>query len=197
MDNRDPVFESDRYVFYTGTPDDKVDRFDPAANPEYRFLAALEPCTQGWRWTAIAIVEAEDQSEAAEVAGRITAPPDPVDETADPKGRGAKALRRTKHFKFFGFARIRVQGNMVDEVLEKIDDKTMGYSGSASVQGKFQILVELGGDTPDEVCERLTALASIAGVTGAESARVTGSQYFYRPPGKPGKKYRVGDVEED
>jgi hypothetical protein len=161
------------------------------ANPEYRFLADLEPCTDGWGWTAFAIVET-DLYRLAEVADRITAPPDPVDDTATPTKFGSKVMRRTKHFPYFGFARLQVEQRRANEVLHAINESsTDGYSGSAMVKGKFRIIVELGAEAPREVCERLTALAEVPGVIGVEGARVTGDEYFYRP-----SKRTVGAPEE-
>lgn len=181
----------DVYVFYTETSN-KVPSFDPDANPDYRFLADLEPCTDGWRWTALSIIELDDLLLLREAAERITVDPDPPDETAKPVKHGQRVLRRTKHYPYFGFARLKVERRRVDEVLLAINDETtQGYSGSALVQGKFQILVELGGATPDEVCERLQALGGVPGVIGVEAARVTGNEYYYRP-----SKRRVGEAED-
>jgi hypothetical protein len=205
MDEGDPVLDpslsafekaalgKDSYVFYKETSD-KVGPFDPIQNPEYRFLADLEACTDGWRWTAFAIIEVDDMLQLSEVANRIIAPPDPVDETAKPVKYGARVMRRTKHYKYFGFARLHVQRRRVDEVLLAINEATTpGYSGSAAVTGAFQIIVELGSDEgPDEVCQRLQALGDVPGVTNVEGARVTGSQYYYK-----GLKREVGVAEED
>jgi hypothetical protein len=204
MDEGDPVLDAslsafekaalgkDSYVFYTDTSD-KVGPFDPDQNPEFRFLADLESCTEGWRWTAFAIIEVEDMMQLSTAANRIIVPPDPVDETAKPVKYGARAMRRTRHYKYFGFARLHVQRGRVDEVLTAInEDTTPGYSGSAAVTGKFQIIVELGADTPDEVCAALQALGDVSGVTNVEGARVTGPQYYYKP-----LKRDVGVEEED
>jgi hypothetical protein len=207
MDEGDPVLDprlsafekaalgKDSYVFYEDTSD-KVGPFDPEQNRDFRFLADVEPCTEGkppWRWTAFAIIEVEDMLELSTAANRIIAPPDPVHETAKPVKYGARAMRRTKHYKYFGFARLHVQRGRVDEVLTAInEDTTPGYSGSAAVTGKFQIIVELGADTPDEVCAALQALGDVSGVTNLEGARVTGPQYYYK-----GRKREVGVEEED
>lgn len=186
------ALSSDSYVFYTETSG-KVGTFDPKANPEYRFLADLEPCTEGWRWSALAIVEVGDLYELKEFADRITVPPDPVDETAMPTKFGPTVMRRTKHFRHFGFARLQVEPRRANEVLRAINETTTsGYSGSAMVRGRFRIIVELGSDeSPDEVCERLKALENVAGVVRVESARVTGAEYVYA-----GEKRKVGEPEE-
>lgn len=204
MDEGDPVLDpslsafekaargTDSYVFYTDTSD-KVGPFDPEQNHDFRFLADLEPCTEGWRWTAFAIIEVEDMLQLSTAANRIIAPPDPVDETAKPVKYGARVMRRTKHYKYFGFARLHVQRGRVDEVLTAInDDTTPGYSGSAVVTGRFRIIVELGAETPNEVCTRLQALGDVSGVTNVAGARVTGPQYYYK-----GLKREVGVEEED
>jgi hypothetical protein len=185
---------SDAYVFYTQTSG-KVDMFDPDTYPEYRFLADLEPCTDGWKWTAFAIVEVDELLDLPQVANKITAPPDPPDETATPTAFGPRAMRRTRHFRYFGFARLQVEPRRAEEVLRAInDDTTPGYSGSAMVRGKFRIIVELGSDeSHDEVCDRLKQLQVVPGVieNGVEAARVTGLEYYYRP-----RKQRVGEPEE-
>jgi hypothetical protein len=182
---------SDVYVFYTDTSD-KVGHFDPAQNPDFRFLADMEPCPGSpWRWTAFAVIEVADMLQLSTAANRIVAPPDPPDETAKPVKHGSKVLRSPPHFPCFGFARLRVQVGHASEVLDGIDGRT-GYSGSAIVSGKFQILVEMGSDNPDEVCDLLMGLAEIPGVTGVEAAQVTGELYYYRP-----RKRRVCRPEDE
>jgi hypothetical protein len=203
MDEGDPVLDPslsafekaalgrDSYVFYTDTSD-KVGPFDPEQNRDFRFLADLEPCTEGWRWTAFAIIEVEDMLQLSAAANRIIAPPDPVDETAKPVKYGARVMRRTKHYEYFGFARLHVPRRRMDEVLLAInEDTTPGYSGSAAVTGRFHIIVELGAEAPDEVCARLQALGDVSGVTNVEGARVTGQEYYY-----DGTKRPVGTAEE-
>ena len=203
MDEGDPVLDPslsafekaalgrDYYVFYTDTSD-KVGPFDPEQNRDFRFLADLEPCTEGWRWTAFAIIEVDDMLQLSPAANRIIVPPDPVDETAKPVKYGARVMRRTKHYEYFGFARLHVPRRRMDEVLLAInDDTTPGYSGSGAVTGHFHIIVELGAESPDEVCARLQALGDVSGVTNVEGARVTGQEYYYA-----GTKRPVGTAEE-
>jgi hypothetical protein len=181
----------DVYVFYTKTSN-KVPPFDPGANPDYRFLADLERCTDGWRWTAFSIIELEDLLQLREAAERITMDPDPPDETAKPVKYGQRVLRRTKHFPYFGFARLNVERRRVGEVLRAInEDTTPSYSGSALVQGRFEILVEVGADSPEAVCSEIEALRAVPGVKGVEGARVTGDEYYYRP-----RKRKVGEPED-
>lgn len=184
---------TDVYVFYTDTGD-VVDPFDPEKNSKYRFLANLEACpgSEGWRWSAIAIVESPNLYELPGLAdAALTGPSDPVDETAKPVKKGAKVLRSPPHFSNFGFARLRVEDDRANEVLNEIDNRT-GYSGSAIVSGKFEILVELGSEDAGEVCDLLMGLADISGVTGVEAAQVTGEVYYYRP-----RKRRVGRPEDE
>jgi hypothetical protein len=81
----------------------------------------------------------------------------------------------------------------VDEVLTAInDDTTPGYSGSAAVNGRFNIIVELGAEVEEDVCQRLTALGNVSGVTDVEAARVAGPQYYYN-----GLRRNVGEAEPD
>jgi hypothetical protein len=182
---------SDVYVFYTDTGD-VVAPFDPDKNREYRFLGNIEACSDGWRWSAVAVVESPNLYELRGLAdAALTGPSDPVDETAKPVKFGAKVLRSPPHFPNFGFARLRVEEGRAPEVLDEIDNRT-GYSGSALVSGMFEILVELGSDDPDEVCELLMALAEISGVTDVEAGQVTGDLYYYRP-----WKRRVGRPEDE
>ena len=195
MTEMDPVESAARspdvYVFYTDTGD-VVDPFDPERNSEYRFLANLEACSDGWRWSAMAIVESPNLYELRGLAdAALTGPSDPVDETAKPVKHGARVLRSPPHFPNFGFARLRVAKGSASAVLDEINDRA-GYTGSAMVSGKFEILVELGSDVPDDVCELLMALADISGVTGVEAARVNGDWYYYRP-----RKRRVGRPEDE
>jgi hypothetical protein len=208
---RDPG--RDWYVFYT-TESSKVEPFDaaPGVNPEFRFLADLEACpdTRDWRWGAFAIIEADDASSARQIGDRIAQPPDPVDEIAKPDRVGTRAMRRTKHFPHFGIARLRVAQGKVREVLDRLDtaDEPQGggtlpkgmreaLSGCASIgQGGFDVVVELGHNDRDKVCGLLMKLRRIEGVTNVEAALVTGEHYYYRPPNKPGKKYRVGTSED-
>ena len=184
---------SDVYVFYTDT-DDVVGPFDPTKNRDYRFLANLEPCSDGWRWSAIAVVESTNLYTLPGLAdAALTGPSDPVDETAKPVKYGAKVLRSPPHFPYFGFARLQVEEGRALEVLDAINDQTTpGYSGSALVSGTFQILVELGSEERGEVCPRLMDLAAIDGVTGREAGLVTGEWYYYRP-----RKRRVGRPEDE
>jgi hypothetical protein len=207
MDEGDPVLDprlsafekaalgKDSYVFYEDTTD-KLGHFDPEQNRDFRFLADVEPCTEGkppWRWTAFAIIEVEDMLELSTAANRIIAPPDPVRETAKAVKYGARVMRRSKHYEYFGFARLHVQRGRVDELLTAInDDTTPGYSGSAAVNGRFNIIVELGAEVEEDVCERLTALGNVSGVTDVEAARVTGPQYYYN-----GLRRNVGEAEPD
>ena len=193
MAEMDPVEQAARlpdvYVFFTATRG-MVDKFAPAGNPAFRFLADL----QGWRWTAMAIVEPLDLFELSVVAGRVmTSPDDPVDETAKPVTYGTEVLRHTKHFPHFAFARLRVEEGRALEVLEAVNAAD-GYAGSALVSGKFHILVEIGGDTPEELQANLGALGSgIGGITDKEVGLLAGEHYFYKPLGF----FTIGETEPE
>jgi hypothetical protein len=197
MAEMDPVESAARnpdvYVFYTDTGD-VVGPFDPETNPEYRFLANLEACpgSEGWRWSAVAIVESPNLYELCRFAdAALTGPSDPVDETAKPVAHGAKVLRSPPHFPNFGFARLLVERGRAREVLYRIDDSA-GYSGSAMVSGTFEIFVEIGSDAPEEVCELLIGLAGVPGVKDVQAGHVTGEWYYYRP-----RKRLVGRPEDE
>jgi hypothetical protein len=196
--NLDPVEKAaispDVYVFYEGTSD-LVGRFVPERNPEVRFLADM----QGWLWTAMAIVEINDLYELQPLVDRLLAgPEDPVDDSAKPVKYGAEVLRRTKHFPYFGFARLQVEVGKALDVLDAInDDSTPGYAGSALVAGRFRILVEIGGDTPDDLQVRLAAVGDgIDGISNKETGHLTGEFYYYRRPGGVIRKRRIGEQEE-
>jgi hypothetical protein len=182
----------DVYVCYRDTTD-LVAHFDPDEHSEYRFLANTEPCPDSdWSWSGLAIIEAQNLYELHGFADEaVIEQSDHVDETAKPVKFGAKVLRSPPHFPNFGFARLRVEEGRALEVLDAIDNRT-GYSGSALVSGKFEILVEMGSDDPDEVCGLLMALAEISGVIAVEAGQVTGELYYYRP-----RKRRVGRPEEE
>lgn len=182
---------SDVYVFYTDMGD-VVGPFNPDENPNYRFLANLEPCSDGWRWSAIAIVESPNLHELPGLADAVVADPsDGVDETAKPVKHGGRVLRSPPHSPNFGFARLRVDEGRASEVLYRIENST-GYSGSAMVSGTFEILVEIGSDDAAEVCGLLMALADVPGVIEVEAGQVTGEWYYYRP-----RKRRVGRPEDE
>jgi hypothetical protein len=171
---------SDVYVFYRGEMG-VVPGFVPGEHPKFRFLADMEACSESWPWSAFGIIEPDDLLEVRIVAEEVQwGPEDPPDETASTSKFGPRALRRTKHFPHFGFARLRVERGSAQEVLDAINDEsTPGYSGSALVRGKFDILVEIGGDSSEEVCDHLQALGDVAGVTDVTSGRVT--DHFYKP----------------
>jgi hypothetical protein len=194
--NLDPVEKAaispDVYVFYENTSD-LVDRFIPQENPKVRFLADME----GWLWTAMAIVEVDDLYELQPMVDRVLAgPQDPSDDSAKPVMYGSEALRRTKHFPYFGFARLQVVVGKAIEVLDAINNAP-GYAGSALVVGKFRILVEIGGDTPGELQARLAAVGDgIDGISDKETGQLKGEFYFYRRPGDVIRKRRIGEQEE-
>jgi hypothetical protein len=171
---------SDVYVFYRGDVG-VVGGFLPDEHPKFRFLADVEACSDGWAWSAFGIIEPDDLLEVRDVAEEIEGgPEDPPDETASTMKFGLLALRRSKHFPRFGFGRLRVERGQAQAVLDAInEERTPGYSGSALVRGKFDILVEIGGDSSEEVCDRLRALADVAGVTDVASGWVT--DHFYKP----------------
>jgi hypothetical protein len=182
----------DVYVFYKDTTD-LVGPFVPDKNPKYRFLANVEHCPDSaWSWSGLAIIEAQNLYELPGLADEaVIEQSDHVDETAKPVKFGAKVLRSPPHYPNFGFARLRVEEGRALEVLDAIDHSA-GYSGSALVSGMFEILVELGSDDPEEVCELLVGLAEISGVTDVVAGQVTGDLYYYRP-----RKRRVGRPEDE
>jgi hypothetical protein len=181
------VRNPDVYVFYTQTKG-LAERFNPVDNPEFRFVAD----TEGWPWSAFAIIRVPNLYDLPSVADRILgSPEDPVGDTAKPVKHGTDALRYTKHFPYFGFARLGVEEGRAEEVLQAIDRTTEGYSGSALVSGSFQLLVEVGAEREEDLSPRLEALGSVDGVVEPQTGRVTGTYYYL------GKKRRVGESEEE
>jgi hypothetical protein len=194
----DPVEKAaispDVYVFLEDTSD-LVGRFVPEKNPEVRFLADME----GWLWTAMAIVEITDLYELRPMVDRLLAgSQDPSDDTAKPVMYGPRVLRRTKHFPYFGFARLQVGVGKALAVLDAINDaSTAGYAGSALVAGQFRILVEIGGDTPDDLQARLAVVGDgIDGISDKDAGQLTGEYYYYRRTGEVIRKRRIGENEE-
>ena len=150
--------------------------------PTYRFLADLSPAP---RAGVDGVCDHRGRRTCWSFRGghRIIAPPDPVDETAKPVKYGAKVMRRTKHFQYFGFARLQVERGRVDEVLNAInDDTTPGYSGiGAGQRGSSRSSSSWVADTPDEVCERLQALGDgLRGHRAWKARRSRATQYYYR-----------------
>ena len=178
----------DVYVFYTGTNPELVDEFDPDANPQLRFLGSME----GWRYSAMAVVEVENLYDLPGVANGVpSSPDDPVEDAAKPVMYGPRVLRSSKHYPYFGFVRVSAEKGREVEVLRAIDeDSVSGYAASALVSGTFHILVEIGGDTLDEMRNNLAnGLEGIDGIVEQQGAEVVGL-YYYRPD-----KRMVGENE--
>lgn len=191
------VTSRDVYVFYTETSG--VVAAPKECPPGFRFFADMEGLSPGWLWSAMGVAElVEPQSlyDVKSVADRALAgPEDPVDDTEKPVMYGALVLRRTKHFPFFGFARLKVGVGKARQVLDAINDERFeGYNGSALVSGGkygFHVLVEMGGATGDEVRQLLEALRGVEGVSEAELGVVAGDEYCYE-----GQKRKVGESQE-
>lgn len=197
-DELDPVEQAvrnpDVYVFYTGTTG-RVEALNPDPNkdPEFRFLADLEPLTDGWSWSAMAIVKLGDLYDVKPVADRVLGGrDDTVDDAEKPAHPGERVLRRTRHFPHFGFARLRLAEGKALQVLNAVNKKNMaGYSGSALIAGgRFDMLAELGGATPGEMEQSLAALGDLEGVDEVQSGRVVG-EYYYE-----GTRRVIGESEE-
>lgn len=194
----DALRARDVYVYYSGTRE-LIKTLDPNPTkfPELRFLADIESGSEGEDWTAMAIVEVDSLYGLSSVADRLLAgPEDPVDDAEKPVLYGAAVLRRTKHFPFFGFARLKVDVGKARPVLEAID-AAQGYSGSALVSGgKFNALVELGGEEPEEVGQRLADLGGVPGVSGSLSGIVAGDEFYYGRTPAEARRRRIGQSEE-
>lgn len=189
------VTSRDVYVYVTETSGVVATKECPRG---YRFFAGTEPLSQGWLWSAIGILElAETESlyDLPPAADRaLDGPADPVDDTEKPVKYGTRVLRRTKHFPFFGFARLKAGIGKANQVLDAINDEIEGYNGSALVTGGkygFHLLVEMGGATRDEVRQRLEALLDVEGVSTAEFGIVAGVEYCYE-----GQKRTLGETQE-
>ena len=99
-------------------------------------------------------------------------PPDPADETAKPVKYGPSVMRRTKHFPYFGFARLHVHEGRVERgAAPRSTRHHARVQRIGAVSGDFQIIVEMGAEDPDEVCARLQALGEVPGVTNVEAGR--------------------------
>jgi len=200
VEGLDPVETASRcpdvYVCYEDTPREAgkvVGRYDGSNMPpgEFRFIADLDPLAGDWGWTAIAIFELPNLFKLTDVANRILLKP--VDPDASKATTfGTAVLRRTKHYPYFGFARVQTTRGDALNALRQIDELN-GYAGSALVSGTYSILVELGGETPDALSQAFSDLGAISG-TSHEGGQVVGT-YYYRPPDEDeGRFFEVGEA---
>lgn len=199
LEGLDPIEAAARcpdvYIFYEDTPREPgkvVGRYDEEGPPpeEFRFIADLDPVTDGWGWKAVGIFELPNLFKVTQVGNSILL--EPVDpDVSKPIKFGATVLRHTKHYPHFGLARVQVERGTAQDVLRQIDGLT-GNAGSAIVAGTYSILVELGGETQEELAQAFADLGAIPGVTH-EAGQVVG-RYYYRPPGHShGEFHEVGE----
>jgi hypothetical protein len=94
---------------------------------------------------------------------------------------GPLQIRWTKQYAFSAFVLVWTDRGAKDRVLERISESTVpGYNGSAIVSGGFDILVEVGADTEDDLHEQVRLVDDIQEVRSIDPLRVT--RFHYRDP---------------
>jgi hypothetical protein len=172
----------DVYVLFPEATQDIVDR---VRHPNVRFVASVTGS-----YDAVAVVEVEPVREKdSPLAGlpRLIAEAfgggakgDPT--TAVPLINGPLRLRHTKHYRHIAFVAIRARPGRARQVLG-LTSVIPGYNGSAIVAGPYDVLVEIGAGSFDELKERLVnGLHPVRGIQWSESFIVT--DYYYRGVGK-------------
>jgi hypothetical protein len=98
--------------------------------------------------------------------------------TAVPLINGPLWLRHTKHYRHLAFVGIRARPGRAREVLG-LTSVVPGYNGSAIVAGPYDVLLEIGATSFDELRDRLVhSLHPVRGIRWSESFIVT--DYYYR-----------------
>jgi hypothetical protein len=117
-------------------------------------------------WDSLTIIYDADVAAAQETIAALnspsTSPADPEDRpldstTAVETVRGTLRIRRSHHEKYEAYTLITTMSPPDHELfaaLEQLD----GYAGSAMVDGIFDILLLIGGRTPEDLQKRLTML---------------------------------------
>lgn len=84
-----------------------------------------------------------------------------------------------------GLVRIKVKRSKVDhvwsELESRIEERPETYVGASMVDGDFDILLQLGGPTLEDVQNAAMDLGSVGGIVGSETALTDGSLYDPEP----------------
>jgi hypothetical protein len=94
------------------------------------------------------------------------------DQTLVPAKNGPRMLRRSLWQEFGAFVGIRVEKGKAEDVLRDTA-RVSGYAGSAIVLGAYDVLVDVGAPTYEELVDRLFAITSTDGVVSTDSLLVT------------------------
>jgi len=177
----------DVYVFFPQAAPDivqQVQRTSGEGGP-VRFVASVTGS-----FDAIAVVEVEPDREkesplaalpstiAKYFGGNVKGDPP----KAVPLINGPLWLRHTRQYPQLAFVGIRVQPGRARQVLG-LTSVVPGYNGSAIVAGPYDVFVEIGTQSFDQLKHRpLEALHQVRGIQWSESFIVT--DYYYRGPRK-------------
>jgi Lrp/AsnC ligand binding domain len=165
----------DIYVFYRRVSGGFVDRFRQGQVPSIRYAAAVTgpfggvavkeiDTSQGLVPELVAQMEEEFGDSPADV------------ETAEPIKFGATHIRRSTVFPWSAWSRVKVEPGHGAAVLDALDG-IPGYNGSAIVRGDFDILVDVGAGSEQDLNAILLALNAIGGVRSTVSLRTLDSYY--------------------
>jgi hypothetical protein len=163
------------------------DRNDP--NQPVRFLAL----TSG-PWCAIAVTELEvpegitDETALESLPDTLATAFGNPDlgglTTAVPIRFGPMQLRWTRPYRHIAWIGIRAEHGRADDLLDSTTPEVPGYNGSALVAGGYDLLVELGGDTFDQLKDRILETNGLDGVAWSETFFV--AKHYYRGPRSEG-----------
>lgn len=99
-------------------------------------------------------------------------------QTAIPILPGPNQIRWTKQYEYGAFSRIRAKAGLARSVLAATSI-VPGYNGSAIVAGSFDVLVEYGANTVDDLKGSLLhGLHDSQGIHSSDTAFIT--DYYYR-----------------
>lgn len=134
-------------------------------------------------WDSLTILYDADLASARETIASLNSPnaspPSAEDRplastTAVETARGAQRIRRSHHEEYEAYALITTVSSPDHELFSELDGLD-GYAGSAMVDGDFDILLLIGGATPDDLQRRLNALRRA--IRGRARAQIC-----YQPP---------------
>ena len=117
-------------------------------------------------WDSLTIIYDADVNTAREMIAALNSPSEsPADAedrplastTAIETARGMRRIRRSHHEEHEAYALIKTASPPDYELFAELNEVD-GYAGSAMVDGIFDILLLIGGATPDDLQRRLTTL---------------------------------------